>query len=128
MSSKEVTDIYSTEEPQSAFHARVAFCLDIHNEVCPISTLSPWAFFPPAPTPAVSLDIALELYHAYKSQAACISVCTALMGRALLSCVNSYGMCFCTHAVLCILVNSQQNRGLTVPVAASKSARTQNIG
>ncbi len=34
MSSKEVTDIYSTEEPQSAFHARVAFCLDIHNEVC----------------------------------------------------------------------------------------------
>ena len=33
MSSKEVTDIYSTEEPQSAFHARVAFCLDIHNEV-----------------------------------------------------------------------------------------------
>ena len=35
MSSKEVIDIYSTEEPQSAFHARVAFCLDIHNEVSP---------------------------------------------------------------------------------------------
>jgi 26S proteasome regulatory subunit N3 len=32
MSSKEVVDIYSTDEPQAAFHARVAFCLDIHNE------------------------------------------------------------------------------------------------
>ena len=34
MSSKEVVDIYSTDEPQAALHARVAFCLDIHNEVC----------------------------------------------------------------------------------------------
>lgn len=33
MSSKEVVDIYSTDEPQAALHARVAFCLDIHNEV-----------------------------------------------------------------------------------------------
>ena len=25
-------DIYSTEEPQAAFHARIAFCMDVHNE------------------------------------------------------------------------------------------------
>lgn len=24
--------MYSTGEPQSAFHARIAFCLDLHNE------------------------------------------------------------------------------------------------
>lgn len=36
MLSKEVVDIYATAEPAAAFHARVAFCLDIHNEVsCP---------------------------------------------------------------------------------------------
>ena len=35
MSSRDVIDIYSTNEPQQAFHARVAFCLDIHNEVLP---------------------------------------------------------------------------------------------
>ena len=28
----QVTDIYSTGEPQAAFHARIAFCLDLHNE------------------------------------------------------------------------------------------------
>ena len=33
MASREVADVYATEEPQAAFHARVAFCLDIHNEV-----------------------------------------------------------------------------------------------
>eukprot|EP00884_Botryococcus_braunii_P008416 jgi/Botrbrau1/17576/Bobra.0166s0020.3 len=32
MSSKEVADIYSTNEPQQAFHMRISFCLDIHNE------------------------------------------------------------------------------------------------
>ncbi|EIE24637.1 26S proteasome regulatory subunit [Coccomyxa subellipsoidea C-169] len=32
MLSKEVVDIYATAEPAAAFHARVAFCLDIHNE------------------------------------------------------------------------------------------------
>ena len=26
-------DVYSTAEPAAAFHARTAFCLDIHNEV-----------------------------------------------------------------------------------------------
>lgn len=27
-----LADVYSTEEPAAAFHARVAFCMDIHNE------------------------------------------------------------------------------------------------
>ena len=26
------TDAYATREPQAAFHARIAFCLDAHNE------------------------------------------------------------------------------------------------
>lgn len=25
-------DVYSSVEPQTAFHARIAFCLDLHNE------------------------------------------------------------------------------------------------
>ncbi|KAL7989955.1 hypothetical protein Chor_012621 [Crotalus horridus] len=29
--SKEMTDIYSTREPQLAFHQRISFCLNIHN-------------------------------------------------------------------------------------------------
>lgn len=33
MTSKDTVDVYATSEPQSAFHARVAFCMDIHNEV-----------------------------------------------------------------------------------------------
>lgn len=33
MACKDRVDVYATNEPQSAFHARVAFCLDIHNEV-----------------------------------------------------------------------------------------------
>ncbi|GMH40864.1 hypothetical protein BSKO_08768 [Bryopsis sp. KO-2023] len=32
LKSVEVADVYSTQEPQKAFHARIAFCLDIHNE------------------------------------------------------------------------------------------------
>jgi 26S proteasome regulatory subunit N3 len=32
LSSHEVLDLYSTEEPQRAFHKRIAFCLDVHNE------------------------------------------------------------------------------------------------
>lgn len=35
MACKDRVDFYATNEPQSAFHARVAFCLDIHNEVLP---------------------------------------------------------------------------------------------
>lgn len=33
MLSKDTPDVYATAEPASAFHSRVAFCLDIHNEV-----------------------------------------------------------------------------------------------
>ena len=32
MSSKELTDVYATGEPQKAFHRRIVFCLDVHNE------------------------------------------------------------------------------------------------
>lgn len=32
MRSKESTDIYSTREPQLAFHERISFCLDLHNQ------------------------------------------------------------------------------------------------
>jgi len=28
----DIVDLYSTEEPQKAFHKRIAFCLDVHNE------------------------------------------------------------------------------------------------
>uniref|UniRef100_A0A1B6DCY0 Probable 26S proteasome non-ATPase regulatory subunit 3 n=1 Tax=Clastoptera arizonana TaxID=38151 RepID=A0A1B6DCY0_9HEMI len=32
MQSKEATDIYCTREPQLAFHQRISFCLDLHNQ------------------------------------------------------------------------------------------------
>ena len=32
LSTFEVQDLYSTDEPQKAFHRRAAFCLDVHNE------------------------------------------------------------------------------------------------
>mmetsp|Transcript_38786 Transcript_38786/g.97449 ORF Transcript_38786/g.97449 Transcript_38786/m.97449 type:complete len:497 (+) Transcript_38786:136-1626(+) len=32
MESSDVVDIYSTHEPMAAFHSRVSFCLDLHNE------------------------------------------------------------------------------------------------
>jgi 26S proteasome regulatory subunit N3 len=32
LSSHEVLDLYTTDEPQRAFHKRIAFCLDVHNE------------------------------------------------------------------------------------------------
>jgi len=32
ISSKEIVDIYSTQEPQSAFHRRITFCLNVHND------------------------------------------------------------------------------------------------
>lgn len=38
--SKEMTDIYSTREPQLAFHQRISFCLDIHNMSVKVSC--PW--------------------------------------------------------------------------------------
>lgn len=30
--SNEIVDVYSTEEPQKAYHRRIVFCLDVHNE------------------------------------------------------------------------------------------------
>ena len=36
--SKETTDVYSTSEPQQAFHKRISFCLDVHNEAVKVST------------------------------------------------------------------------------------------
>ncbi|KAI8105848.1 hypothetical protein M9434_000428 [Picochlorum sp. BPE23] len=32
MTCSSVTDVYSTDEPLNAFHARIAFCLDVYNE------------------------------------------------------------------------------------------------
>jgi len=32
MQSKETVDVYCTSEPQAAFHQRISFCLDIHNQ------------------------------------------------------------------------------------------------
>lgn len=32
MRSKESTDVYSTRDPQLAFHQRITFCLDLHNQ------------------------------------------------------------------------------------------------
>ncbi|TPX37409.1 hypothetical protein SmJEL517_g00465 [Synchytrium microbalum] len=32
MKSKEIVDLYSTNEPQNQFHQRITFCLDLHNE------------------------------------------------------------------------------------------------
>jgi len=32
MRSKESTDVYSTREPQLAFHQRISFCLNLHNQ------------------------------------------------------------------------------------------------
>ena len=35
--SKESSDIYSTGEPMAAFHQRISFCLDIHNQSVKVS-------------------------------------------------------------------------------------------
>ena len=32
MQSKDTVDVYCTREPQSVYHQRIAFCLDIHNQ------------------------------------------------------------------------------------------------
>ncbi|KAI1290220.1 26S proteasome non-ATPase regulatory subunit 3 [Halotydeus destructor] len=32
LQSKETVDVYATAEPQAAFHQRISFCLDIHNQ------------------------------------------------------------------------------------------------
>ena len=37
--SKETTDIYGTREPLTAFHQRITFCLDIHNQSVKVSEI-----------------------------------------------------------------------------------------
>lgn len=32
MQSKETVDVYCTREPQTVFHQRISFCLNIHNQ------------------------------------------------------------------------------------------------
>jgi len=38
--SRETSDVYKTREPMAAFHQRITFCLDIHNNsvkvMCPL--------------------------------------------------------------------------------------------
>lgn len=46
--SKEVLDIYSSQEPQQAFHRRVQFCLNIHNEAVKAMRFPPDAHKPNA--------------------------------------------------------------------------------
>ena len=33
LESARAADVYATDQPQAAFHARIAFCMDVHNEV-----------------------------------------------------------------------------------------------
>ena len=37
ITSRATPNTYSTNEPQLAFHRRVAFCMDLHNEVRPMA-------------------------------------------------------------------------------------------
>lgn len=43
--SKETMDIYSTREPQLAFHQRISFCLDIHNMSVKVGEMSSYGLF-----------------------------------------------------------------------------------
>lgn len=44
LTSNEITDVYSTEEPQKAFHRRIVFCLDVHNEAVKAMRYPPDAY------------------------------------------------------------------------------------
>lgn len=44
MQSKESIDVYSTKEPQLAFHQRIAFCLQIHNQSVKAMRFPPKAY------------------------------------------------------------------------------------
>ncbi len=44
MQSKESIDIYSTKEPQVAFHQRITFCLQIHNQSVKAMRFPPKAY------------------------------------------------------------------------------------
>lgn len=41
MKSKDVLDVYGTNEPQKAFHQRIQFCLQLHNDSIKVSLLRP---------------------------------------------------------------------------------------
>eukprot|EP00742_Colponemidia_sp_Colp-10_P000642 GILJ01000700.1.p1 GENE.GILJ01000700.1~~GILJ01000700.1.p1 ORF type:complete len:506 (+),score=92.99 GILJ01000700.1:73-1518(+) len=41
LQSKETVDLYSTQEPQLAFHKRISFCLNIHNDAVKAMTFPP---------------------------------------------------------------------------------------
>ncbi len=42
--SNEDVDVYSTDEPQKAFHARIGFCLDVHNDAVKAMRYPPDAY------------------------------------------------------------------------------------
>ena len=44
MQSKESIDVYSTKEPQVAFHQRITFCLQIHNQSVKAMRFPPKAY------------------------------------------------------------------------------------
>lgn len=44
MQSKEIIDVYATVEPQQAFHKRITFCLDVHNEAVKAMRYPPDAY------------------------------------------------------------------------------------
>ena len=44
MQSKESIDLYSTKEPQVAFHQRITFCLQIHNQSVKAMRFPPKAY------------------------------------------------------------------------------------
>jgi len=49
MSSKDITEVYATNDPQKAFHRRIAFCLDVHNEALKAMMYPPDAHKKPQP-------------------------------------------------------------------------------
>lgn len=44
MQSKDMVDVYSTNEPQQAFQRRITFCLDVHNEAVKAMRYPPDAY------------------------------------------------------------------------------------
>jgi 26S proteasome regulatory subunit N3 len=46
VSLQENTDVYSTQEPQAAFHRRIEFCLNTHNEAVKAMRFPPEAHKP----------------------------------------------------------------------------------
>lgn len=46
--SKDSVDVYATMEPQAAFHKRISFCLDVHNEAVRAMRYPPNAHKPAA--------------------------------------------------------------------------------